>query len=322
MLRVPSLHSALTAIATLLVAVLVATPASALSCSASVSAPVFGTADLLAGVPIDAVGSMSISCTGAGNEKNTNVIACPNINAGTANSGVAGPQRYLKSGSNQIRFNLYEGAFTTVWSGSGDMGGVSPRIVVALDGNGNGTVSNLQLNASIALGQHTAMVGTYSSNFTVDLRSSTNTALPCSSVVTNPSTAVFSVSATYQANCLVATSDLNFGVIGRLTNAIDAETSLALTCSNGSSYTVGLNGGGQNIVDPTQRRLSRAGVDVIYGLYRDAARSLPWGASAGMMFGATGTGITVPVTVFGRIPVQALPPPGTYQDTIIATVTY
>lgn len=300
-----------------------ATPAAAVSCSAvNVAAPTFGIADLLSGGPIDASGSLSITCTGSGNEKNINVVACPNINAGTGNGGAAGPQRYLKSGNSQVRFNLYQDAFTTIWSGSGDMGGIAPRIVVALDGNGNGTVSNLPLNATLAASQNTAVTGTYTSNFTVDVRSAIDTAQQCSSVVTNPTSTIFTVAATYVANCIVATSDLNFGTIGRLSSAVDAETSMALTCSNGSSYTVALNGGSQNVADPSQRRLSRAGVDVIYGLYRDAARSQPWGASGGTMVGSTGTGNAVPISVFGRIPIQALPPPGLYQDTIIATVTY
>jgi spore coat protein U-like protein len=36
----------------------------------------------------------------------------------------------------------------------------------------------------------------------------------------------------------------------------------------------------------------------------------------------TGTGLTQTLTVYGRVAPQTTPKPGTYSDTIIATVTY
>ena len=38
--------------------------------------------------------------------------------------------------------------------------------------------------------------------------------------------------------------------------------------------------------------------------------------------GGTGTAATQSIPVYGRVPAQATPPPGTYSDTVVATVTY
>jgi spore coat protein U-like protein len=62
---------------------------------------------------------------------------------------------------------------------------------------------------------------------------------------------------------------------------------------------------------------------VTYGLYRDAARSLAWGATTGVNTASgTGTGTTQTLTVYGRVAPQTTPKAGTYTDTIVATVTY
>jgi spore coat protein U-like protein len=62
--------------------------------------------------------------------------------------------------------------------------------------------------------------------------------------------------------------------------------------------------------------------NVTYGLYKDAARSLPWGSTAGVNTASgTGTGLTQTLTVYGRVPPQTTPNAGAYTDTIVATGT-
>ncbi len=296
--------------------------AHALSCTASVSAPAFGSPDILAGGAIDAVGTLSISCTGTGAERNITVLACPNMNLGTGNQAVGAPVRRLANGANKLAFNLYQDAYTTLWGGSPDMGGTAPAVLVALDSNGNGNSSSLPIYARIAAGQSTVPVGLYQSLITVDVRSSTTTGFGCDTVNTNSSSSSFSVSANYLSNCIMATSNLSFGTLGGLASAIDAEAPLSLTCSAGGAYTVSLDGGQSAASDPTQRKMSKSGSTLVYGLYRDAARQLPWGSDATTMRSGTGTGNAQSISVFGRIPVQVMPPPGTYQDVIVATVNY
>ena len=63
---------------------------------------------------------------------------------------------------------------------------------------------------------------------------------------------------------------------------------------------------------------------VTYGLYKDAARSTGWGSSivSGETVSGTGTGSAQALTVYGRVPPQSTPPPGTYSDVVVVTVTY
>jgi spore coat protein U-like protein len=69
--------------------------------------------------------------------------------------------------------------------------------------------------------------------------------------------------------------------------------------------------------------MANGAVQITYGLYRDAARTLPWGSTTGTNTAAgTGSGSGQALTVYGRMPVQTTPAPGTFTDTIIATVTY
>lgn len=62
---------------------------------------------------------------------------------------------------------------------------------------------------------------------------------------------------------------------------------------------------------------------VNYNLYREAGRLTNWGNTVGTdTVGGTGTGLVVNSTVYGRVPIQTPPAPGTYTDTITVTVTY
>jgi spore coat protein U-like protein len=103
----------------------------------------------------------------------------------------------------------------------------------------------------------------------------------------------------------------------------DAITTLSPTCTNGTPYNIGLDGGLSGATDPTQRKMKKAAEFVLYWLYQNFARSLPWGNTLGMnTLTAIGTGLAQPATVYGRIAPQATPSPGTYNDTIVVTVTY
>jgi spore coat protein U-like protein len=62
---------------------------------------------------------------------------------------------------------------------------------------------------------------------------------------------------------------------------------------------------------------------VLYGLYRDSARSLPFGNTIGInTLAGTGSGLAQSVMVYGGIAPQATPSPGTYNDRIVVTLTY
>jgi len=69
--------------------------------------------------------------------------------------------------------------------------------------------------------------------------------------------------------------------------------------------------------------MSFSSANLTYGLYRDAARTLPWGSTVGTnTTSGTGTGVTQTQTVYGRAAAQTTPPPGTYSDSVVVTVGY
>jgi spore coat protein U-like protein len=133
----------------------------------------------------------------------------------------------------------------------------------------------------------------------------------------------FNVTAVAAASCNVSASTLNFGLASGLSSAIDGASALTVTCSAGTPFNIALNGGNAAAADPVQRKMSKGGEQITYGLYQDAARALPWGETAGVnILSGVGDGSAQAATVYGRVPAQATPSPGTYTDTIVVTLTY
>lgn len=124
-------------------------------------------------------------------------------------------------------------------------------------------------------------------------------------------------------DCTVSATGVDFGILGLLEIAAESTGEISVNCTSGVAFTVGLDGGQAN-AGPSGREMSAATSSLPYGLYKDSARSEVWGAegdSAGPVSG-TGDGSTQVLTVYGRIPSQRAPVPGTYTDTITITVTY
>src|SRR5262249_50452515 len=100
-------------------------------------------------------------------------------------------------------------------------------------------------------------------------------------------------------------------------------TTLTTTCSSTTPYTIGLDGGTTNASDPTLRKMSKSSETITYGLYRDGSYTQPWGSTINTNTASgTSTGSGQKSTVFGRVPAQTTPSPGSYSDTIVITVTY
>ena len=69
--------------------------------------------------------------------------------------------------------------------------------------------------------------------------------------------------------------------------------------------------------------MSQSSEQVTYGLYQDSGRTQVWGDSAGTNTAAgTGSGLAQTFSVYGRVPAQSTPSPGTYVDTVVVTVSY
>jgi spore coat protein U-like protein len=137
-------------------------------------------------------------------------------------------------------------------------------------------------------------------------------------------TASFTVTMTLNASCtIVSTATINFGSQGVLTANVDQTTTLQVQCTNTTPYNIGLDAGTGSGSTVTTRKLTSGANTVNYSLYSDTGRTTVWGNTVGTnTVSATATGAAQSYTIYGRVPSQTTPAPGTYTDTITVTVTY
>lgn len=117
---------------------------------------------------------------------------------------------------------------------------------------------------------------------------------------------------------------LDFGTATLLQDAIDADTAssgnqaLEVLCNPGVAYTLTFDSG-ENASQIADRAMKRAGGTelVPYQIYSDAARTTVLETLTG-----TGTGTPQAVVVYGRVPAQTAPPPGSYRDVVTITVAF
>ncbi len=140
-------------------------------------------------------------------------------------------------------------------------------------------------------------------------------------------TSNFTVNATVASNCVISSTNLNFGNYDA-TTALTGSSSVVVRCSNGTIYTVSLSPGSGSFATRTMKNGTN---NLEYNLYTTNALTTVWGdgtASTGTR-GGTGTGLSAArdqtLTVFGSLPNSTAnqdAPAGAYTDTITATVTY
>ena len=144
-------------------------------------------------------------------------------------------------------------------------------------------------------------------------------AYPAQAAVT---TSNFNVTATVVASCQIATTDMAFGNYSGV--QLDGQSTVTATCTNTTPYTIGLSAGTFAGATVTTRRMTGPGAAGLpYSLFREAGRTTNWGVTVGTdTVAGTGNGAAQPLSVFGRIPAGQFASPGSYSDTILATLTY
>jgi spore coat protein U-like protein len=137
-------------------------------------------------------------------------------------------------------------------------------------------------------------------------------------------TATFKVSAKVQAVCAVTATDLAFGAYtSQGGTPLQGTTVLRATCTPGSTYNIGLNGGAAGGTIYTGRQMASGQNKLNYQLYRDSAHTNIWGETTGTdTVQDVGTGLVKDHTVFGAIPAAQVVPAGDYQDTITVRIYY
>ena len=137
-------------------------------------------------------------------------------------------------------------------------------------------------------------------------------------------TSTFTVQVSITATCTInSASTLNFGTVGVLAGNTDQTSTIQVTCTNTTPYNIGLNAGTGTGATVAVRKMTSGANTVNYSLYSNSGRTTVWGNTIGTdTQAATGNGSAQSYTVYGRVPAQATPAPGTYTDTITVTLTY
>ena len=128
------------------------------------------------------------------------------------------------------------------------------------------------------------------------------------------------VSLNISTACTLTTNPMSFGTVTSATGGATASSDTRVNCTPGAAYTVnidnGLNAGGTGI----RKLLSTTTTATVdYGIYTDAARTLPWTVAG---FGGTGNGADQTIPVLGRLTQATQVGAGTYQDTLTVTLHY
>ena len=135
----------------------------------------------------------------------------------------------------------------------------------------------------------------------------------------------FSVTATVLASCNVSAGTLAFGSYSPASGSpTDAMSTINVVCTNGTTYTVALDGG-STANNVAARAMNDTHSHMLtYGIYTDSARSTVWGDGTGATVtqAGTGNGATQSLTAYGRVPAAQFAAAGSYADTVTVTVTY
>ena len=298
--------------------------AHAQTCTATASNLDFGSVNPISGAAVARTGTVNVSCDWTLISLQPNALVCLNLSTSVS--------RVLKNGSNAMSYDLYQDAGHTQTWGSSFTGSTPISVSIAKPLIGTTAGATVSFYGQIAAGQTTVPTTgnastVYSQSFSAETAIAYGYYLlvaPSCASLTAAGTFPFTVSATVTNNCNIGATNLSFGTAGVLGGGINATSSLSVTCTNGDAWRVSLNGGGSGNVAARVMQRQGGGGSVSYQLYTDSARTLPWGdGTAGTTrVTGTGTGLAQSVTVYGRVPAQSTPMPGSYSDTITATIEF
>jgi spore coat protein U-like protein len=135
-------------------------------------------------------------------------------------------------------------------------------------------------------------------------------------------TTTLAVTATVQSTCVISATAAAFGTYTG--TASTSTSSISVTCTNTTPYNVGLNAGIASGATVTNRSMTGPGSALLkYVLTQDTAHAVNWGQTVGTDTEAgTGNGSAQTLTVYGQVAAGQYVAPGSYSDTITATVTY
>jgi spore coat protein U-like protein len=242
-------------------------------------------------------GSITVHCT-------ANATYEIGINAGAAPGATVTSRAMTDGNGHWLPYRLFQDAAHVMnW---GDTAGVDT--VAKSVTNGQSPPFSIY---GLLPGNEFAPPGTYTDTLNVTMYSS---GVPIG-------TAVLTVSVTLKTACAINASNMDFGTYtGGVANATSA---LTVQCTSGTAYNVGLDPGQANGATVATRQISNGSNTLNYALYSDGGRTRNWGNTVGSdTVPGTGNGSFQVLTVYGQIPGGQNPVPGSYTDTIIATLNF
>jgi len=238
------------------------------------------------------------------------------------------------NGTNQMQYDLYQNAGHSLAWGSIYYGTTPISLTLTKPGLGTTASTSVTIYGQITANQPTVpTVGNSSTTYTQNFGGATTSinygfyllgAPSCASLTATQGTFAFSVAATVVNNCNISATNVSFAAAGVLSSALNATGSITAQCTNGDAYRIALNGGASGNVAARQMARSGGGGTVNYQLYVDSAHTSAWGdgTSGTAMAPGTGTGNQQVLNVYGVVPAQTSPVPGSYSDTITATISF
>lgn len=138
-------------------------------------------------------------------------------------------------------------------------------------------------------------------------------------------TASMNVTLTLNNSCTVAANPLNFNTQTTLAAAIDAQTTMTVTCVSAGPYTVAIGAGGGTGASFASRKMTGPSANTVnYSLYAETGRTnvIGDGTSGNVTLAGSASGVTT-FDVYGRVFGSQNPKPvGVYTDTVTATVSF
>ncbi|WGS50935.1 spore coat U domain-containing protein [Paraburkholderia sp. D15] len=298
--------------------------ASAQTCTASPSALSFGNVSPIALSTVNATGSVTVQCTWPAITLTPSVQVCLNMNGTTP--------RAMANGTSQLQYNLYQDAAYSIPWGSTTLGTTPISLILNKPATDTTASATVNFYGQILGNQPTVPTVNNASTPYSQLVSQTSLnygyylllAPGCAALTTSNGSFSFTASATVVNNCLISTTNIAFTSTGVLSSALSATGSVTARCTNGDAYEIALSGGSSGNVGARQMQRSGGGGAVNYQLYTDSGHTHAWGDGTGstVMSTGTGTGNPVSIPVYGRVPAQTTPMPGSYSDTITATISF
>lgn len=141
-------------------------------------------------------------------------------------------------------------------------------------------------------------------------------------------TGTLNVQVTFNDHCeSLVVGTLNFGThtLVSIATPITQTATISMDCTVGTTYDIELGNGtySGNAVSTT-RAMKHASLNqyIDYDLYTTGAYATVWNTLPANAVSGTAASTAVSHTVHGRIPNQAIPATGTYNDAVTVTVTY